>query len=102
MTTNSHSDDMIQFWEQQIANAEAIKDLIKSPGWNILFEHVNDVYEKKILDTFRRIPGSAQYDVGFRILQGEYQMMHQLFRAPQEIIEIGDQAKRNIAKIEEK
>ncbi len=95
-----NSDRMIKFWEQQVNNAENIKKLISHPGWNVLFEHIKDVHEKKILDTFRRIPGSSQYDAGFRILQGEYQMMHTLLRSPQEIIEIGEQAKKNIHKLQ--
>ena len=96
------SDEQIRFWEDRVGNAESVKELLQSKGWAVLTDHLRDIYENKILDTFRRIPGNAKYDVGFRILQGEYQMMHNLFRIPHEIIELGDQAQKNIENAEGK
>ncbi|MCB1195007.1 hypothetical protein KDK77_02375 [bacterium] len=99
MNTN---EAQVTFWEERIDNGEAVRDLLNSKGWVVFCDHLRDVYENKILDTFRRIPGNAKYDVGFRILQGEYQMMHNLFRVPYEIIELGEQARKNLDALEEK
>ncbi|RJP57884.1 MAG: hypothetical protein C4541_09090 [Candidatus Auribacter fodinae] len=92
----TYSDDMIRTWEEQVDRADAVRQMAQSKGWRIMCEHSTQLYEKKILDSFRRISGETNYDAGFRILQGEYQMLNHLLRVPQEIIEIGDQAKRNL------
>lgn len=94
------TDKKITLWEQQITDSDDIKELVQSKGWKVMINHLKQVYEAKILDGFRRIPGDSKHDVGFRILQGEYQMLYQIFRVPFEIIEIGEQAKRNIEKTE--
>jgi len=86
-------------WEQQIAEADKIKEFVKSEGWKILIKYLKDVYERKILDSFRRIPGNSDYDVGFRILQGEYQMLNHVLRIPNELMEIGEQAKNYLERL---
>lgn len=86
-------------WERQVAEAEKVKELIQSEGWDIFKKYLKNVYERKILDSFRRIPGNTDYDVGFRILQGEYQMLNHTIRIPNELIEIGEQAKNYLAKL---
>ena len=88
-----------QAWEQQIVEADKVKDLVKSEGWKIVIKYLKDVYERKIFDSFRRIPGNSDYDVGFRILQGEYQMLNHVMRIPGELIEIGEQAKNYIERL---
>ena len=90
-----------EIWEQQINEADKVKELIKNEGWQIIIKYLNDVYERKILDSFRRIPGNSDYDVGFRILQGEYQMLNHVLRIPNELIEIGEQAKNYLEKLSE-
>ncbi len=94
------TDKKIAVWEQQITASDEIKELVQTKGWKVMVNHLKQVYESKILDSFRRIPAESKHDVGFRILQGEYQMLYQIFRVPFEIIEIGEQAKRNIEKTE--
>ncbi len=90
------TDDQIKTIENQIMESECVKEMVNSTGWKVFSAYVTKYYEQKILDTFRRIPGSSQYDVSFRILQGEYQMLQQILRSPYEILEIGEQAKRKL------
>ncbi len=96
------TDKKIVLWEKQITDSDNIKELVQSEGWKVMVNHLKEIHETKILDSFRRIPADSKHDVGFRILQGEYQMLYQIFRVPFEIIEIGEQAKRNIEKTEAK
>lgn len=95
------SDELIREWEQQIADAEEVRTITRSKGWKVICQYMKTVYEGKILDSFRRIPGDVTYDAGFRILQGEYQMLHHLMRVPQELVEIGEQAKRSLERTEQ-
>jgi hypothetical protein len=88
---------IVQTWEDQADKADKVRQMIACEGWNIVTSYLKDIYERKILDTFRRIPGDAKYDAGFRILQGEYQMLQHVMHVPREIIDLGEQARRHIA-----
>lgn len=92
-------DRTIQLWEQQAAQADQVETMLATNGWKIITEYLKDMYEQKILDTFRRIPGDARLDAGFRILQGQYQMLQHVMHAPREVIELGEQARRHLGDI---
>ncbi len=90
----------VQIWEEQVAQADRVKQLIASDGWKIVEQYLKSIYERKILDAFRRIPGDVKYDACFRILQGEYQMLQHVMHVPREIIDLGEQARRHLADLE--
>jgi|GEM_PF-3291083 len=95
-----NNDNRITDLEKQVGQSSAVEQMISSDGWKVYSDYVTKHYEQKILDTFRRIPGNSHYDAGFRILQGEYQMLQHILRIPYEIMEIGEQAKKRIESIE--